>query len=121
MSLAEFKECFSLYDKKHKGKIHAKDLITVMRSLGTSPTIAEIERHLHTHKIGTFKVVLFCFLNLVKLGVLKIKGDTDRKSRKQPELFLTTINFSRTKRSNILTIFRQLCFFPASSGAALLD
>lgn len=59
MSLAEFKECFSLYDKKQKGKIDAKDLITVMRSLGTSPTIAEIERHLHTHKIGTFKVFFF--------------------------------------------------------------
>ncbi|KAF4090901.1 hypothetical protein AMELA_G00030960 [Ameiurus melas] len=25
----EFKECFSLYDKKRKGKIEAKDLITV--------------------------------------------------------------------------------------------
>lgn len=50
--LAEFKECFSLYDKKQKGKIDAKNLITVMRSLGTSPTIGEIERHLQVHKIG---------------------------------------------------------------------
>uniref|UniRef100_A0A8D0H817 Calglandulin n=1 Tax=Sphenodon punctatus TaxID=8508 RepID=A0A8D0H817_SPHPU len=48
----EFKECFSLYDKKHKGKIRAGDLITVMRCLGSSPTPAETERHLHTHKIG---------------------------------------------------------------------
>uniref|UniRef100_A0A4W5KAL0 Calmodulin-like protein 4 n=1 Tax=Hucho hucho TaxID=62062 RepID=A0A4W5KAL0_9TELE len=47
----EFKECFSLYDKKRKGKIEAKDLITVMRCLGTSPTFSEIDRHLQIHKI----------------------------------------------------------------------
>lgn len=52
LSLAEFKECFSLYDKKQKGKIDAKDLITVMRCLGTSPTTGETERHLQVHKIG---------------------------------------------------------------------
>lgn len=50
--LAEFKECFSLYDKKQKGKIDTKDLITVMRCLGTSPTIGEVERHLQVHRIG---------------------------------------------------------------------
>lgn len=50
---SEFKECFSLYDKKRKGKIDAKDLITVMRSLGTSPTFSEVDRHLQVHKIGT--------------------------------------------------------------------
>ncbi|XP_043099205.1 calmodulin-like protein 4a [Puntigrus tetrazona] len=47
----EFKECFSLYDKKRKGKIEAKDLITVMRCLGTSPTYNEVDRHLQIHKI----------------------------------------------------------------------
>ncbi|XP_028330999.1 calmodulin-like protein 4a [Gouania willdenowi] len=47
----EFKECFSLYDMKQKGKIASKDLITVMRCLGTSPTFGEIERHLQVHKI----------------------------------------------------------------------
>nr|XP_061811308.1 calmodulin-like protein 4 [Nerophis lumbriciformis] len=47
----EFKECFSLYDKKQKGSIEVNDLITVMRCLGTSPTIGEIERHLQVHKI----------------------------------------------------------------------
>ncbi|XP_061595449.1 calmodulin-like protein 4a [Cololabis saira] len=47
----EFKECFSLYDKKQKGKIDCKDLITVMRCLGTSPTFGEIDRHLQVHKI----------------------------------------------------------------------
>lgn len=52
ISFTEFKECFSLYDKKQKGKIDVKDLITVMRCLGTSPTFSEIERHLQVHKIG---------------------------------------------------------------------
>ncbi|XP_061669970.1 calmodulin-like protein 4a isoform X2 [Syngnathoides biaculeatus] len=47
----EFKECFSLYDKKQKGKIDVKDLVIVMRCLGTSPTLGEIERHLQVHKI----------------------------------------------------------------------
>ncbi|MBN3306602.1 CALL4 protein, partial [Amia calva] len=47
----EFKECFSLYDRKRKGKILAKDLLIVMRSLGTSPTFSEVERHLQVHKI----------------------------------------------------------------------
>uniref|UniRef100_A0A3P9IMC4 Calmodulin-like 4a n=1 Tax=Oryzias latipes TaxID=8090 RepID=A0A3P9IMC4_ORYLA len=49
--ISEFKECFSLYDKKRKGRIDSKDLITVMRCLGTSPTFGEIDRHLQVHKI----------------------------------------------------------------------
>ncbi|XP_054471165.1 calmodulin-like protein 4 [Anoplopoma fimbria] len=51
VQIHEFKECFSLYDKKQKGKIVVKDLITVMRCLGTSPTFGEIDRHLQVHKI----------------------------------------------------------------------
>ncbi|KAG9280842.1 calmodulin-like protein 4 [Astyanax mexicanus] len=49
--ITEFKECFSLYDKKHKGKIKAQDLITVMRCLGCSPTLMEVDRHLKRHNI----------------------------------------------------------------------
>nr|XP_060611366.1 calmodulin-like protein 4 isoform X2 [Anolis sagrei ordinatus] len=49
----EFKECFSLYDKKHKGKIKASDLMTVMRSLGASPIPGEVARHLQQHKIDS--------------------------------------------------------------------
>ncbi|XP_053128898.1 calmodulin-like protein 4 [Hemicordylus capensis] len=49
----EFKECFSLYDKKQNGKIQAGDLITVMRSLGSSPTPGEVARHLQLHKIDS--------------------------------------------------------------------
>uniref|UniRef100_A0A6I8PHU2 Calmodulin-like protein 4 n=2 Tax=Ornithorhynchus anatinus TaxID=9258 RepID=A0A6I8PHU2_ORNAN len=47
----EFKECFSLYDKKQRGKIKANDLIVVMRCLGVSPTPGEVDRHLLAHKI----------------------------------------------------------------------
>ncbi|XP_047451285.1 calmodulin-like protein 4 [Mugil cephalus] len=48
----EFKECFSLYDRKRNGKIEAQDLITVMRCLGSNPTPSEVQRHLLSHSIG---------------------------------------------------------------------
>ncbi|XP_018954366.2 calmodulin-like protein 4 [Cyprinus carpio] len=47
----EYKECFSLYDQKRRGKMKAQDLLTVMRSLGCCPTLQELDRHLLTHKI----------------------------------------------------------------------
>ncbi|KAM9311944.1 calmodulin-like protein 4 [Gastrophryne carolinensis] len=50
--IQKYKECFSLYDKKRKGKIPAEDLLTVMRCLGTCPTFSEVTRHLQVHKIG---------------------------------------------------------------------
>ncbi|XP_075933686.1 calmodulin-like protein 4 [Anarhichas minor] len=50
----EFKECFSLYDRQQKGKIEARELITVMRCLGSNPTPSEVQRHLlrHTTDVG---------------------------------------------------------------------
>ncbi|NXB48407.1 CALL4 protein, partial [Leucopsar rothschildi] len=45
----EFKECFSLYDKKQKGKIRGSELLVVMRCLGVSPTPGEVQRHLQLH------------------------------------------------------------------------
>ncbi|XP_033490474.2 calmodulin-like protein 4 isoform X1 [Epinephelus lanceolatus] len=47
----EFKECFSLYDRQRKGKIEARELITVMRCLGSNPTPSEVHRHLMSHTI----------------------------------------------------------------------
>ncbi|XP_063333596.1 calmodulin-like protein 4 isoform X1 [Pelmatolapia mariae] len=47
----EFKECFSLYDRQRKGKIETKELITVMRCLGSSPTPSEVQRHLLSHNM----------------------------------------------------------------------
>ncbi|KAG8440797.1 hypothetical protein GDO86_006508 [Hymenochirus boettgeri] len=57
--IQKFKECFSLYDKKGKGKIPAGDLLTVMRCLGTCPTPNEVTRHLQIHKIGKNEEVDF--------------------------------------------------------------
>ncbi|XP_075061294.1 calmodulin-like protein 4 isoform X2 [Mixophyes fleayi] len=50
--IQKFKECFSLHDKKGKGKIPADDLLTVMRCLGSCPTPVEVTRHLQVQKIG---------------------------------------------------------------------
>ena len=41
--IAEFKEAFSLYDKDGNGSITTKELGTVMKSLGLTPTEAELE------------------------------------------------------------------------------
>nr|XP_010939940.1 calmodulin isoform X1 [Elaeis guineensis] len=40
--IAKFKEVFSLFDKDGDGLITAKELDTVMRSLGQNPTEAEL-------------------------------------------------------------------------------
>ncbi|XP_040425436.1 calmodulin-like protein 4 isoform X2 [Cygnus olor] len=62
----EFKECFSLYDKKQKGKIKASDLMAVMRCLGASPTPGEVQRHLHLHEIERNAELDFStFLNIM--------------------------------------------------------
>ncbi|NWV79551.1 CALL4 protein, partial [Dasyornis broadbenti] len=62
----EFKECFSLYDKKQKGKIKASDLLVVMRCLGASPTPGEVQRHLHLHRIDRSAELDFStFLNIM--------------------------------------------------------
>ncbi|KAF7212463.1 calmodulin-like protein 4a isoform X2 [Nothobranchius furzeri] len=66
VQINECKECFSLYDKKQKGKIDSRDLITVMRCLGTSPTYSEVERHLQVHKIEkTGEVDFSTFLTMM--------------------------------------------------------
>ncbi|KAM5171229.1 LOW QUALITY PROTEIN: calmodulin-like protein 4 [Mantella aurantiaca] len=64
--IQKFKECFSLYDKKGKGKIPAGDLLTVMRCLGTCPTPNEVSRHLQLQKIAKDGEVDFStFLNIM--------------------------------------------------------
>ncbi len=42
MSLAEMKECFSMYDRDNSGQISCRELGTVVRSLGCHPTEAEL-------------------------------------------------------------------------------
>ena len=40
--IAEFKEAFSLFDKDGDGTITAKELGTVMRSMGKNPSMEEL-------------------------------------------------------------------------------
>ncbi|PRT52688.1 Calmodulin [Wickerhamiella sorbophila] len=40
--ISAYKEAFSLFDKDHDGKISAKELGTVMRSLGQTPSESEV-------------------------------------------------------------------------------
>ncbi|KAH0789842.1 Calmodulin [Histomonas meleagridis] len=41
--IAEFREAFNIFDKDGDGRITAKELGTVMRSLGQNPSEAEIQ------------------------------------------------------------------------------
>ncbi|XP_063339720.1 calmodulin-like protein 4a [Pelmatolapia mariae] len=87
----EYKECFSLYDKNQNGKINNKDLITVMRCLGTSPTPGEIRRHLQVHKIEKSAEVDFStFLSIMhrqiqqedpKVEILEALKMTDKQKK----------------------------------------
>lgn len=69
--VADFKECFSLYDRQRKGKIEAQELITVMRCLGLNPTPAEVQRHLLSHNIGTALTVCLQLCSLLKMSFNK--------------------------------------------------
>uniref|UniRef100_A0A4W6FFB7 Calmodulin like 4 n=1 Tax=Lates calcarifer TaxID=8187 RepID=A0A4W6FFB7_LATCA len=61
---AEFKECFSLYDRQRKGRIEAQELIIVMRCLGSNPTPSEVQRHLLSHELQ-IKLDFSTFLSIM--------------------------------------------------------
>ena len=46
----EFRECFSLYDKKKTNKIGVRDVITVMRSLGNLTQTISYGDRITVHK-----------------------------------------------------------------------
>lgn len=50
--MAEYKECFSLYDKQQRRKIKATDLLMVMQCLGASPRLGRCSGTLQTPRIG---------------------------------------------------------------------
>ncbi|XP_006774256.1 PREDICTED: calmodulin-like [Myotis davidii] len=45
--IAEFKEALSLFYKKSDGTITAKELVTIMRSLGQNPTETKLQDMIH--------------------------------------------------------------------------
>ena len=70
--ILEFRECFDLYDKRHHQKIRGSDLITVMRSLGLSPTIREVRTHLKTYEKSRRDHIDFdTFLNIMHAQISK--------------------------------------------------
>jgi len=48
--ISEYRDCYNLYDKSRTGKLPCKDAVLVMRSLGFTPTIMEVNGELK--KIG---------------------------------------------------------------------
>ena len=64
--IAEFKEAFALFDKDHSGSISSSELATVMRSLGLSPSEAEVADLMNEIDVdGNHKVEFSEFLALM--------------------------------------------------------
>ncbi|KFQ83564.1 Calmodulin-like 4, partial [Phoenicopterus ruber ruber] len=92
----EFKECFSLYDKKQKGKINASDLMAVMRCLGASPTPGEVQRHLHLHKIDRNTELDFStFLNIMY---------RQTKQEEPEKEILTALSMMDRQKTGVITV-----------------
>eukprot|EP00029_Vermamoeba_vermiformis_P014570 TRINITY_DN9687_c0_g1_i1.p1 TRINITY_DN9687_c0_g1~~TRINITY_DN9687_c0_g1_i1.p1 ORF type:complete len:149 (-),score=62.21 TRINITY_DN9687_c0_g1_i1:62-508(-) len=68
--IAEFKEAFALFDKDGDGSITTKELGTVMRSLGQTPTEAELQSYIKevdANKNGTIDFPEFLSLMAKKM------------------------------------------------------
>ena len=61
--IAEYKECFNLYDQDNDGLISSEQVLVVMRSLGQSPTVREVNRLLA--KADKTKITFPEFLELM--------------------------------------------------------
>jgi len=48
--ISEYRDCFNLFDKSKSGKLNCTEIVSVMRALGTTPTVLEINKELK--KIG---------------------------------------------------------------------
>jgi len=44
--ISEYRDCFNLYDKSRSGKLPCRDAVHVMRSLGVTPTMIEVNKEL---------------------------------------------------------------------------
>ncbi|XP_057344909.1 calmodulin-like protein 4 isoform X6 [Manis pentadactyla] len=91
----EYKECFSLYDKRQRGKIKATDLLVLMRCLGASPTPGEVQRHLKTHGIDRNGELDFStFLTIMHM---QIKQEDPKK-----EILLAMLMADKEKKGYIM-------------------
>ncbi|CAL9737594.1 calmodulin [Monosporozyma servazzii] len=64
--IAEFKEAFALFDKDNNGYISSSELATVMRSLGLSPSEAEVADLMNEIDVdGNHKIEFSEFLALM--------------------------------------------------------
>uniref|UniRef100_A0A8C4LEU9 Calmodulin-like protein 4 n=1 Tax=Equus asinus asinus TaxID=83772 RepID=A0A8C4LEU9_EQUAS len=92
---ADYKECFSLYDKQQRGKIKATDLLLVMRCLGASPTPGEVQRHLQTH--GLDRNGELDFSTFLTIMHMQIKQEDPKK-----EILLAMLMADKEKKGYIM-------------------
>eukprot|EP01132_Coremiostelium_polycephalum_P005095 gene5095-6339_t len=76
-SADQISECFSIFDKDNDGKVSIEDLGAVLRSLGKSPTSAEIEA-LKT-EVGTKEFDLNTLKTLYKGKPIKTPSDLNKE------------------------------------------
>merc|ERR1712176_1143147 len=80
VQISEYKEGFSLFDKDGDNTIPTKDLGTVMRSLGTSPTEAEIADMIkEVDRDNSGKVDFSDFLQLMARKLKDVDSEEDVK------------------------------------------
>ena len=76
--ISEFREAFNVYDKDEDGRIAAKELGTVMRSLGQNPSEAELKVMLNEIDIGEDGTIIFDeFLYMMSRQMRE--GDTEEE------------------------------------------
>jgi len=81
--IADFKEAFSLFDRDNDGSITAKELGTVMRSLGQNPTQSEINdiiNEFDADENGTIDFTEFLTLMEKKLKQAETEDDEIREA-----------------------------------------
>lgn len=91
--LADFREAFSLFDRDGDGCINAKELGTVLRSLGQSPTVAEVDAMLRKADVAGAGVIDFGAF--VQIMAHRAQQDTEEQVR---QAFLT---FDRDDKGGI--------------------
>ena len=77
--ISEFKEAFSMFDENKDGKITAKELLKVMRSLGQNPTEAELQNMINDVDIDGSGNIEFDQFASFALRLFSQEGDHERE------------------------------------------